>query len=85
MSFQGSPVHARLFAGFFDQPEISDVQKPEWPNLFYFVPENKILSFAQMNSQRADPHGSFGYFLYQPGIEQPAQKERHEPKQMLPT
>ena len=48
--------------------KISNVQKPEWPNFFYFVPENKVLPFAQMNSQSADPHGSLGYFLYQPGI-----------------
>ena len=60
-------------------------RNPERPNFYYFVPENKVLSFMQMNSQSADPHGSLGRFLYQPGIQQPGQKERHEPNQMLPT
>ena len=38
-----------------------------------------------MNSQSADPHGSLGGFLDQPGIDQPAEKERDDPNQMRPT
>ena len=66
--FQWRPVHARLLAGFFDHPEISDVQKPEWADLFDFVPENQVLPFVQMNPQRADAYGSLDGFLHEPRI-----------------
>src|SRR4051812_3393410 len=61
------------------------MQKPEWPDVFYFVPKNQVLPFRQMNPQSADSHSSLRHFLYQPGIQQAAQEEWDEPKQMLPT
>src|SRR5215472_2490068 len=85
MPFQSSPGHDGLFTGFFDQPKGANIQNPEWPDFFDFVPKNKVLPFMQMNPQGAEPHGSLGHFLQQPGIYQPSQEERHEPNQMLPT
>ena len=63
MSFEGGPGHEHLFAGFPNQPEGAHVENPDWPNFLDFVPKNKGQPFMQMNSKRADAHGSPGQLL----------------------
>lgn len=42
MPFQRTPVHRRLFAGFLDQPKVSNIQKSEWPDLLDLIPANQV-------------------------------------------
>src|SRR4051812_43737212 len=84
MSLQRTPGHNRFFAGFSDQPEGSNVENPQGPNFFDFVPENQAWRAHKMNAQSADPARPREYFEKAQGVYHPADEETHQPKQMLP-